>query len=135
MSGMYYDEDFHDDDMEDSSNPIHENVHEFVKECVSRFFSDKQMHCGGKVPKYVISDKAKITLVMSISLLDSVDIAYQSLKNLSEDDIKMNGDVAPDVKLVTESLSVISKAGVPQQFAGGMLLMYLEIVKGVKINV
>lgn len=135
MQGEFSEDDFLEDDIDQSSEIVNENIHQFVKECIDKFFSDKQMHCGGKIPKYMVSNDKKISMVISKSLLDCVDIAYESLREFSEDDIKMNGDVAQDIKMVTESLSVISKAGVPQQFAGGMMLMYLKFVKGIQINV
>lgn len=135
MRDDFFEDDFFEDDNDQSLDPITQSIHKFVKECIDKFFEDKSMHCGGKIPKYMVTNEKKVSMVLSTSLIDSVDIAYECMRNISEEDTKMNGDVAPDIKMVAESIFVISKAGVPQQFVGGMMLMYLKFVKGIQINV
>jgi len=135
MREDFFEEDFFEDDTDQSLDPITQSIHKYVKECIDKFFEDKSMHCGGKIPKYMVTNEKKVLMVVSTSLIDSVDIAYECMRNISEEDTKTNGDIATDIKMVNESLSVIGRAGVPQRFAGGMMLMYLKYVKGIQINV
>ena len=36
--------------------------------------------------------------------------------------------------MVTETLNLIARSGVPQQYAGGMLCVYVELVEGVRLE-
>lgn len=115
------------------------NSREFVRSCIDNFFVGKVMHCGGKIPKYILCSPKMIDMVVSTNLLDSLDIAYSCMKGMSAGDdderFKFTGEVTDDVRLVNETLTLLSRSGIPQKYAGGLMLLYLRYVKGVKINV
>lgn len=134
MQNEEFDDDF-ENDINDSANAISENSKDFLKSCIDRFFADKIMHCGGKVPKYILTDPRKISMVSSTTLIDGVKIAYDSMKDSNFVELKKIGDITEDIKIVNETLNLLCKSGIPQKFAGGMMLIYLKYVKGIKINV
>ena len=135
MQNEEYEDDL--DCVEEEVTDVSENSKDFVKNCLDKFFSDKNMHCGGKIPKYILTDPKKINLVSKTSLLDGVDIAYESMKFMNDDEPKNKnlGEITEDIRMVNETLKLLSKSGIPQQYAGGIMLMYLKYVKGIKINV
>lgn len=133
-----------DDDLVDGSDEQEitgdsANVSDFVKMCIEKFFDDKIMHCGGKVPKYMINTPKRVSMVINTNLCDAVDMAYESLRDyvsVEEKKIaKYHGEITSDIKLVNEALGLLGKSGMPQQFAGGMMILYLVYCKGVKIDV
>jgi|APGre2960657373_1045057.scaffolds.fasta_scaffold00662_15 hypothetical protein len=128
-----------DDGQEQSSSEANANVNDFVKMCIEKFFDDKIMHCGGKVPKYMVNTPNRVCMVINTNLCDAVDMAYKSLRDhISVEDRKIAkyyGEITSDIRMVNDALSVLGRSGTPQRFAGGMMILYLKYCKGVKIDV
>lgn len=103
------------------------------------FFKDKFIH-ELTSPDYNLLDENKILTVVNTSIIMSVQKSYKVLENyinITQEDInkaKKNGDVTEDIKLINETLKSLYKAGVPQQFAGGMMILYLEFCKGINFG-
>lgn len=134
MQNVEFDDDF-ENEFNDNEDVILNNSKEFLNSCIDRFFADKIMHCGGKIPKYILTDPKKISMVSSTTLIDGVKIVYDSMKDSNFVESKNKGDITEDIKIVNETLNLLCKSGIPQKFAGGMMLIYLKYVKGIKINV
>lgn len=115
------------------------NVTALAKEYIVHFFCDKMMHCGGKIPKSLLLSEKRISMVLNYDIIKGVEGAYQVLEYLAtrEDKLmaKITGEVTSDIKLVNETLNLLARSCIPQQFAGGMLLLYLEFVEGVDIGI
>lgn len=109
-----------------------------VRGYIEKFFKGKMLHCGGKIPKSLLLSERRISLVLNYDIVRGVDRAYNCMEEfLTVEDKKIAqscGEVTNDIKLVTETLKLLSKSSVPQQFAGGMLLLYLEFVEGIDIG-
>lgn len=114
------------------------NVEEFAKSQMIKFFSDKELHCGGKIPHSLLENPKRINLVINLDLDSGIKIFYDySEKIITEEELaksKRTGEVSWDIILVNDILKTLAQSGVPQQFAGGMLLIYLELVKGYEIK-
>lgn len=124
-------------DQEEKIKKFAQNFHRDVRVLASfymhQFFSDKTMHCGGKIPKTTL-DK-RISMVVNYDVSRGVLQAYNSLSYTSEvKSVREAGESSPDIKLVNETLNLLAQSGIPQQFAGGMLLLYLEFVEGIEID-
>ncbi len=140
-----------DEEVESSDEPVIESVesveitikaedigrdsHEVAKTHIDSFFADKMMHCGGKIPKRFLHDTKRVSRVVNYTISKGVKKCYIALKPTitaeEKEEAKRKGDSTRDIKLVNETLKMLAKSGVPQQFAGGMLVMYLEFVEGV----
>lgn len=111
------------------------DVHRLAKMYIEHFFKDKTMHCGGKIPKTCLFSEKRIKKVLNYDISTGVQCAYKHLEPLlSEEEIfdcQRTGESTKDIKLVTGVLHLMSRSGVPQQFAGGMMLLYLEFVEGI----
>lgn len=109
-----------------------------VRGYIEQFFKGKMLHCGGKIPKSLLLSERRISLVLNYDIVRGVDRAYNCMEEfLTVEDKKIAqscGEVTNDIKLVAETLKLLSKSSVPQQFAGGMLLLYLEFVEGIDIG-
>lgn len=122
----------------DNCEYYNNNVENFAKQQMVKFFEDKQLHCGGKIPQSLLYSSKRINLVVNLDLDSSIKIFYDfSEKQISEEELvraKRTGEVSWDIIAVNEVLRLLAQSGVPQQFAGGMLLIYLELVKGHEIQ-
>lgn len=118
----------------DNCEYYNNNVEEFALQQMIKFFDDKELHCGGKIPHSILSNTKRVNIVINLDLDSSIKIFYEfSEKTISEDDLarsRRTGEVSWDIIAVNEVLKILAQSGVPQQFAGGMLLLYLELVKG-----
>lgn len=134
-----YDDDFDEDEyfcdeLFSFAKSFHSSSIEIAKRHIISFFKDKQLHCGGKIPMSLLLSRRRVSLVLNCDILSSLDIAYSCLEGFFEKEKLKPGGTTKDIILVNESLSRIAEAGIPQQFAGGILLLYLEFVEGVKID-
>lgn len=139
MQNEDFEEDFGQDGSPEESSENTELSRDFLYGCIAKFFSDKIMHCGGSIPKYMVCSPNRVDMVMNMSLLDGIDKAYLAMQGMvsaeEEQKCKYTGEVTEDIRLVADSLGVLASCGVPQRFAGGVMLLYLKYVKGVKIDV
>lgn len=114
------------------------NMEDFAKQQILKFFSGKELHCGGKIPHSLLENSKRVNMVVNLDLDSSINIFYNhSEGTMSQEELeryKKTGEVSWDIILVNDSLKLLAKSGVPQQFAGGMLLIYLELVKGYEIK-
>lgn len=114
------------------------DVKALAKQYIEQFFNGKMLHCGGKIPKSFLFAERRVSMVLNYDISTGVQRAYKALSpTLNDRDLeiaKLSGEMTSDIKLVTEVLSLLAKSGVPQQFAGGMMMMYLEFIEGVDIG-
>lgn len=104
-----------------------------VKQYIEHFFKNKNFCCGGKIPKNLLINERNISMVANYDIIKSVKRAYSSLED-HEISKQSLGEVTGDVRMVSSVLEELACFNVPQEFAGGMMLMYLELVIGVDIG-
>jgi len=103
-----------------------------AKKYMVDFFSTQSFHQGGRIPYALLNNSSNVSMIINYDIIRGVDLAYSLLGNhLSTQD---NKDPQEDIRLVVEILNKLSTANVPQQFAGGMILLYLKFVEGVEIG-
>jgi hypothetical protein len=113
------------------------DVKALAKQYMEQFFKDKMLHCGGKIPRSFLFAERRISMVMNYDIIKGVERAYKSLEkamSVAADVAKQGGEVTDDIKLVNETLNLLARSGIPQQFAGGMMCLYLEFIEGVDIG-
>jgi hypothetical protein len=114
------------------------DVKVLAKTYIELFFRDKTLHCGGKIPKSFLLSEKRIDRVLNYDISTGVQMAYKNLEpTITQEEIldcHRNGEISRDIKMVTEVLNLLARSGVPQQFAGGMMILYLEFVEGVRID-
>ena len=114
------------------------DVKSLAKQYMDQFFKDKMLHCGGKIPRSFLFAERRISMVMNYDIIKGVERAYKSLESvMTEKEIeqaKQSGEATDDIKLVNETLNLLARSGIPQQFAGGMMCLYLEFIEGVDIG-
>lgn len=117
---------------------FHGDVRALARQYMDQFFQDKMLHCGGKIPKSLLFAERRVSMVLNYDIIKGVERAYKYLEpTLRIEDVefaKKTGEATDDIKLVNEVLSLLARSCVPQQFAGGMLCLYLEFIEGVNIG-
>jgi hypothetical protein len=111
------------------------DIKKIAKYYIKKFFKNKKDINGRKLKIENLYSKEKIARLIDINILESTKIIYPILNKEEKYNCKdKKEDVTKDIKLVNETLKKIYKFKIPQQFAGGILLVYLEVCKGVKIE-
>jgi len=113
------------------------DVKSLARQYMEQFFKDKMLHCGGKIPRSFLFAERRISMVMNYDIIKGVERAYKSLEKtmpVDADQAKQSGEATDDIKLVNETLNLLARSGIPQQFAGGMMCLYLEFIEGVDIG-
>lgn len=131
-------EELESSDLEKFSEEFSDKVRELAVYYIDKFFEDKKLCSGGKIPRYMLHCPKRISMVMNYDIIKGVDHAYLALKYMVPPDeearASLTGEATADIKLVTEILGFLARSGIPQQFAGGMMILYLEFVEGVRCN-
>jgi len=101
-----------------------------VRGYMTDFFKNETFSQGGKIPYSLLLSNKNVSMVMNYDIIRSVDEAYH---RLSDFDLSCGSpsDTAEDIKLVVGILDKLAQANIPQQLAGGMMLLYLDLVEGV----
>lgn len=117
---------------------FYSDVKALARQYMEQFFKDKMLHCGGKIPKSMLFSDRRISMVLNYDIIKGIQRAYTHLEPLLEsrdiESSKQTGEATDDIKLVNETLSLLARSGIPQQFAGGMMCLYLEFIEGVDIG-
>ena len=117
---------------------FYSDVKALAKQYMDQFFKDKMLHCGGKIPKSFLFADRRVSMVLNYDISTGVDRAYKYLERTIPqrdiDEARQNGEATDDIKLVNETLNLLARSGIPQQFAGGMLCLYLEFIEGIDIG-
>ena len=131
-------EDLNARELQQFTEQFADKVRELAVYYIDKFFSDKKLCSGGKIPKYMLHCPKRISMVMNYDIIKGVDHAYRALSDMvtpeEESRASITGESTQDIKLVTETLGFLARSGVPQQFAGGMMILYLEFCEGVRCN-
>lgn len=104
-----------------------------AKKYIIDFFEGETFHQGGKIPSSLLLKDTHVSMVINYDIVKGVNRAYQYLGAHDLPPSSAN-EVAEDIKLVLAILNKLCAASVPQQFAGGMVLLYLKLVEGVEIG-
>ena len=117
---------------------FYEDVAVLAKQYIEQFFKDKMLYCGGKIPKSFLLSEESISKVLNYDIIKGVDEAYSALeKTICPEEImqaQQTGETSSDIKLVNETFNLLARSGVPQQFAGGMMCLYLKFVEGIEFD-
>lgn len=123
----------------ESAEDFRNDAAELARHYIKIFFNNKKP--DNPLPsEYDLLSTDKIYTVLNTSIISGVKKSYKALERyivITQEDMnkaKKNGDVTEEIKLVNESLKSIYKAGIPQQFAGGMMILYLEYCRGIKFE-
>jgi hypothetical protein len=118
------------------SRTFQKDVRALARHYIEQFFSDKMFYCGGSIPKYFLFSDCRVSMVLNYDITRGVKRVYKYLEPLYNIDPKnkSSGETGEDVLMVLKALNMLEKAGVPQQFAGGMMCMYIELVEGIDIG-
>ena len=122
----------------DFAQEFYRELRVLTRQYIEHFFANRMLHCGGPIPRSLLCTDNNISMVMNYDILKGVDRAYAALESrLTGEEVRSSrqtGEITSDIRLVNDTLNLLAKAGVPQQFAGGMLVLYLRFIEGVEIN-
>lgn len=95
---------------------------------ISNYFKDI-----GVSPDIDLYSDRYIDICAYVDICCAVDMAYKSMKEQNKFQSSCgDGTMGEDVRLVIRLLKGIRAKCIPQEFSAGILLMYLEIVEGLR---
>lgn len=98
------------------------------------FFKDKEMHCGGKIPKHLLITEKNIKLILEKTIENSMETIYANIEGHFKQVGSDSGLISDDIKLVKSILDKCAHAMVPKEYAAGMLIIYLILCEGFDLN-
>ena len=135
----YSDSDFQA--VENENKEVSDFCHTFLKDAqsvakgyIEVFFKDKEHYHGGKIKKEYLYSEKNLSRVLNTDVSSGILEAYSKIKNHPDiviDEDENAGIITDDVRLSMSIFDQCSKRGIPKQFAGGILLMYLDLCEGI----
>lgn len=101
-----------------------------AKEYIDLFFQDKELHCGGPIPKSMKYSRNFISLMLNTDILEGVDKTYEILERNCWTSDGGEDAVSKEIRTVIDILNYCASLGIPKCFAGGLMIMYFEICEG-----
>lgn len=108
-----------------------------VVNSLNKFFSRKQWYAGGPIPPELIHTKRNYNLVKNIDIVHAIDIGYNGISKT----MKNNGKLARtqreldlDIYLALRVIHQCERMGIPQDYIGGLFLLYLELCEKVELQ-
>lgn len=108
------------------------DVENLAASTIEQYFSSREMHVGGPIPKSFLRNPDYITMILNTDICDGADRAYEALAGSDNFEESGAGIISDDIKLVVGLIHEIERE-VPRAFVAGILLMHLELVEGVEI--
>lgn len=109
-----------------------ENRRKTARRCVETFFEEKELFCGGEIPNNMLLAPDRISMVASTDVCTAIETAYAALEDQAEIDEKTEF-VTDDIRLVLNVFTECKNKKIPKEYAGGILLLYLEFCIGIDI--
>ena len=99
-----------------------------IFEAIDKMFSNESFYCGGPIPQYALKDPANVGL-LGMELVLAIDIAHNALEK-SKGLAKTKYTKKIGQKLIPKIIHNCESKNIRQEFIGGMMLLYLELVEG-----
>jgi hypothetical protein len=123
-----------------------EAIREHIGELVDTHFASRNLHnswksrvmCGSQIPKSWLRDHKRVSQLCNVSINDAVEKVYNwtgpRITAADQKNARTTGDATWDIVLVNETLQLLVRDSIPQKYAGGMLLMHLELCEGLFVD-
>lgn len=101
-----------------------------ISNSIGTFFSDKKWYNGGSIPDELLYTKTNFRLINRITIADAIKLAYDSInvgKTLVKTGYSQNGEMYLTLRILQDC----GKKHIPQDYIGGLLLLYLELCEKV----
>jgi hypothetical protein len=118
---MLWEEDDVQDEVAVIDDYFLDNVDKLTAGYLRDLFQNKEMHCGGPIHPKIFTSKRCLDMALNTPVEKGMEIAYEAIGS-------------PDIKLVLSILKECGMLGIPKCFRPGILLIYLELCHGCRIN-
>lgn len=136
-------DDFDDDYTEADHDIINlmKKMDEQATECITKFFDKKEWHCGGEIPEHELISQERIDVLEQLDLEDAVTFFYEYITAalarkpellLLGNSLRENPEY--DTIVVRNVLYECARIKIPKNRAGGLLLIYLDVIAGISID-
>jgi len=84
--------------------------------------------------KEALLTNRNVSLVLNLDICSGLPLIYDAVTSNAEFKTKKKTKVSPDISFVLSMLNKCAKLMIPKCFAVGLIAIYLETVKGCKVN-
>ena len=116
-----------------------QDAQQYIRDCkdlarqyIKLFFKNKVDEHGFEIDTDDLLTERNISLVLNLDICEGMPIIYEAMQCKKE--IKRKGKISEDVELVLKLLNECSKMSMPKSFAAGLIVIYVEVCKGCKLD-
>jgi hypothetical protein len=119
---------------------IQEFLEPLAARAIRQFFRGKFRPSDPRIAVDFLNSPRNILLVMNINLIDALNRLWRAWPDNARERqianaIQRQGGIAPKVQEVLNVLEECARRDVPKSFAGGILLLYFELIHDVPLGV
>lgn len=108
-----------------------ENSRELAIECMKEFFSKRQYYCGGAIPAKTLFSETNIKRVVCLDMEEGISEIHALLRGQEvPEDAKIVEGLDWEIDYVQRLLNMCASERIPKIFAAGIILIYLDLCKG-----
>lgn len=111
-----------DAEAEEFSGITYEEQVKIAKDCIKNFFAKEQFCWGGPIPRTMLLSPINLEMVLTTTIINGVDRFYNKQGFSEETNQK-----------VLDVLNLCGRRWVPKHLAGGIMLMYFSLCKGLPV--
>ncbi len=125
-----------DDELQFEEDVAVSEVEELAKSYIRLFFKNRLDRNGEEIEVEELFTNRNISLVLNQTVCEGLLPIYSALTpRFRKENAKRRGKVSADVECVLKLLNDCSKLGIPKCCATGLLVMYVEVCEGCKVDI
>jgi len=126
----------HEDDTKETNCMFTiEDFKDLAKSYLSLFFKNKVDEDGNELESEVLFTQRNVSLVLNLDICNGMPLIYDALKPLfRKEALKTKGKIPGEIQFVLKMLKECSKLSIPKSFAAGLVAVYIEVCKGIKLD-
>lgn len=111
-----------------------ERLEASAKHFITKFFANKDFHCGGPIPQNRLLSRSSLNIVLSTDFCKGVQECYRVMpKTTPPPDFDIRW-YSWDVDCFLPIFASVRAVGIPKEFQAGMMLLYYKFCEGCKVE-
>jgi hypothetical protein len=105
-----------------------------AKDAIQRFFGDKKMKIGGRIPDRLLFKPKHVEMVLDLELTDAVDKVYAAMGDDPPEFVQDKKTILPSTERVIAALDQVAGRAIAKRFAPGIMYLYFKYCEGLPLG-